>query len=367
MKRIVFILAAAILFACQTRKEEGFTLEISLDPSISGEAYLQDRVAGLMIDLDTASIDHGMIRFSGEVEYPQMYYLRIDGVAGRLAVFVENSSIKVDITSIEPVEYKVTGSASHDVYDKLSVLVEPYDERLRFLQGEIRKADEDEDEVLLERLRKQEAEVTALKRESIKELVKEFPGKTVSVFIAQRQLTHGTGPEELREIFNMFDPSLRGTSYYDAFETSLLALERVAIGNPAVDFTLENTDGQKVSLSDFRGQVVLISFWASWCPYCRVENPNLVRVYEKFGNDNFEVLGVSLDRTKDAWLQGIEEDGLEWVHVSDLQGWRSGPAAEYAVRSIPQNVLIDQNGTIIARNLKYFELEEKLPVLLGGV
>lgn len=140
----------------------------------------------------------------------------------------------------------------------------------------------------------------------------------------------------------------------------------VQVGKEAPDFTLDTPEGEAIALSDLRGNYVLIDFWASWCRPCRMENPNVVRVYNKYHDKGFEILGVSLDRTKTAWLQAIEKDGLTWKHVSDLKFWNSAAAQLYGVRGIPYTVLVDPKGNIIAQNLRGASLEAKLAELLGN-
>jgi peroxiredoxin len=136
-------------------------------------------------------------------------------------------------------------------------------------------------------------------------------------------------------------------------------------GGPAPDFTMNERDGHPVSLSDFRGKVMLVDFWASWCGPCRRENPHVVELYNHYHDKGFDVLGVSLDRTAEPWLQAIEKDGLVWHHVSDLQGWGNAAAKLYGVTSIPHTVLIDKEGNIIARNLRGDQLTAKLREVLG--
>jgi len=136
-------------------------------------------------------------------------------------------------------------------------------------------------------------------------------------------------------------------------------------GVDAPDFTMNRPDGTPLKLSDLRGKVLLVDFWASWCGPCRRENPNVVAAYKKYHDKGFDVLGVSLDRTKDRWLQAIEKDGLTWNHVSDLKGWKNEAAKLYGVTSIPSMVLLDAEGKIVARNLRGPALEAKLAELLG--
>jgi peroxiredoxin len=367
IKKIMLLSLAVMLFACQQTSKEKYTLKGTLEGQETGIVYLQDRISGLMVNIDTTNIENGSFTFDGTMDYPQMYYLSIEGVPGRIGVFMENSPIEIKVEKKEPLVYNISGSSSHTIFQQMTEQVEPYEAKIRTFETDIMAAEVAADTIEVQRLRDLVAQTEDQKKAEIKQYVNSHKDKTVGVFIATRQLMHGAGAEEMREIFSMFDPALKGTRYYDEMEASVLTMERVANGKPAVDFTLNTPNGEQVSLSDLRGKVVLISFWASWCPYCRVSNPELVKVYAEHGGDKFEVLGVSLDRDQAAWLKGIEEDGLKWIHVSDLKGWQSGPAAEYAVRSIPQNVLIGADGIILDRNVEYHELGERLEGLLTEI
>ncbi len=136
-------------------------------------------------------------------------------------------------------------------------------------------------------------------------------------------------------------------------------------GGEAPDFTMNDRDGKPVKLSDFRGKVMLVDFWASWCGPCRRENPHVVELYNHYHSKGFDVLGVSLDKTREPWLQAIEKDGLVWHHVSDLKGWANSAAQLYGVSSIPHTVLVGRDGKIIARNLRGEQLTAKLKEVLG--
>lgn len=140
--------------------------------------------------------------------------------------------------------------------------------------------------------------------------------------------------------------------------------QAVAVGTMAPDFGLQTPDGKTVNLSDYKGKIVLVDFWASWCKPCRAENPNVVKMYNKFKGKNFDILGVSLDQDKNAWMAAIEKDQLTWKHISDLQGWDSPVAGLYGVQGIPATFLIDATGKVIDVNLRGAALESKLEELL---
>ncbi|PSL46195.1 peroxiredoxin [Chitinophaga niastensis] len=141
--------------------------------------------------------------------------------------------------------------------------------------------------------------------------------------------------------------------------------KKTAIGVAAMDFSQKNVEGKAVKLSDYRGKYVLLDFWASWCGPCRAENPNVLDNYEKYHNKGLEILGVSLDDKKDAWVKAIKDDGLTWAHVSDLKGWKNVVAQEYNIRAVPSNFLIDKDGKILAVNLRGEELSKKLEEIFG--
>lgn len=174
------------------------------------------------------------------------------------------------------------------------------------------------------------------------------------------------------KVRNGLDGRLRGNPFYDQLANNIAQVENqrkaesaFSPGAVAPDIVLPSPDGKEIALSSLRGNYVLIDFWASWCKPCRIENPNIVKMYQKYANDNFEIFGVSLDRDKAKWIEAIAVDNLTWPQVSDLGFWNSAAAQLYNVRSIPYTVLLDPEGKIIATKLRGPALEAQMQAIFG--
>ena len=174
--------------------------------------------------------------------------------------------------------------------------------------------------------------------------------------------------EQYASLYKKIHTSLAPTYSNHDFVRHLEDKLRTAVvaGMEAPDIAMTDRDGNIRRLSDMRGKVVLIDFWASWCRPCRAENPNVVRLYHTYKDKGFDIYSVSLDNSREKWLQAIDADGLVWEnHVSDLRGWTSSGGKTYGISSIPATVLIDRNGKVLARNLRGQELENKLKEIFG--
>lgn len=183
--------------------------------------------------------------------------------------------------------------------------------------------------------------------------------------LAVEYLNPQVDADELFKVSELLTKNFPNSDYVKNFNTKVNDMKRLAIGSPAPEIVVNDPDGKPISLSQFRGKVVLIDFWASWCKPCRMENPNVVKYYQEFKDKGFEVFSVSLDKEKGAWLEAITADHLTWKHGSELAFWNSSFVKTYSIDGIPKTFLIDRNGNIIGKDLRGPQLEQKLAEVLN--
>lgn len=198
-------------------------------------------------------------------------------------------------------------------------------------------------------------------------IAKNFVSKNLSSFASLSALEMVDADKEIalyKEVDKNLSAKYPNSEYVVAFHKKVIDMTRLAIGSPAPEIIANKPDGKPMALSSLKGKLVVIDFWASWCRPCRAENPNVVKMYNKYHDKGLEIFSVSLDSNKDSWIEAIKKDGLVWNHVSDLQQWQSVPAKTYGVTGIPMTYLIDKNGNILAKGLRGEELEAKVAELL---
>jgi Peroxiredoxin len=306
------------LAAC-SGTQNNLSIEGTVTNQELSKMYLQKFDNKMFFVIDSADVVDGKFSFSKNVTLPEIYGLAADTTQSSYMLFLDENPVTV-------------------VFDQQSTIVKGSK-----LQDEYIAASNDLDSM------------------KIDEYIKQNPKSLVAAYMLYRNFSYKLSPEEIKANIQLLDTSLLKTPYVKVLEQLVTTLESVAVGKKALDFTANDPEGNPVSLySKLGNSYLFIDFWASWCPPCRRENPNVVAAYNKFKSKGFDILAVSLDKSKEAWVAAIEKDNLTWTHVSDLRFWDSAPAAVYGIRAIPANVLLNSEGIIIAKNLYGEDLMNKL-------
>ncbi len=360
---MIYLIVAVLMTGCSSEPE--FVVKGNIQDSDSVTFMLQKREAGKFITLDSALSRNGIFKMTGSVQFPEMVQLVATGRQKRVSFYIENSEITIsgNLDSLSFAE--VSGSKTQDEYQSFIDSNKPLSEKYSNLYIEYQSARQENN---TEKIAELEKEAEAIQNEMTqleKDFVKNNPSSYVSPSILN-SLSYEMEASDIEAAINALDTNVARIPVAKDLMARAQVMKAVAIGQKAPDFTLNDVNGNPVSLSSKIGaKLLLIDFWAGWCNPCRQENPNVVRVYKEFNKKGFDVFGVSLDRTKDEWVEAIAADKLTWTHVSDLEYWNNAAAKLYAVNAIPANFLLDENGIIIARNLRGEDLYNKVKEVLG--
>jgi peroxiredoxin len=357
----------AVLFSvisCNTKKTDGYTIDGTITGADSGWVLLKKREEGKMVTTDSVQAKQGKFTLTGKVEMPEVFYLKLANVDGAFPFFIENGALTMKVYADSIDKSSVTGSASQDAFTAYQKEESVYNIKMEALYGNYTKCKEAHDSIGVKTV--EAAYDSVQKAQSIftKEYILKNGKSVVAAYLAMSN-AYAYTLEELKAINKAMDPSIANSSYVKELAEREIILGKVEVGQPAPEFTMNDSTGKPVSLSSFKGKVVLVDFWASWCGPCRAENPNVVAAYKKFNSKGFTVLGVSLDTDKGKWQEAVAKDGLTWTHVSDLIGWKNAAAKQYGVMSIPANFLINKEGKIIGSSLRGEDLVKKLEEVLG--
>lgn len=359
MKKLTYVLAATLLAACNSGNN-GYTITGTVEGANDGDmVYLQGVEGRQLVKLDSAVIKNGTFTFTGKQDTAVNRYLTYknnedNGMA--MDFFLENGKIAIQLTKDNDA---ATGTPNNDAYQEIRTQLNSLMKQMETLYSAL------SDTTLTDEQREAKGKEIEGLQEKMIGVAKDGIAKNITNPVGIHLLKQNYYYMDVNEL----DPLMpQIPAMYDQDErivqikANVKQMKATAVGQKFTDFEMQTPEGEKVKLSDYvgKGKVVLVDFWASWCGPCRREMPNLVDLYAKYKNKNFEIVGVSLDQSGEAWKNAIKQLNISWPQMSDLKYWDCEGAKLYAVSSIPHTVLIDKDGTILARGLAGEALQEKL-------
>jgi peroxiredoxin len=356
MKKLLLI---AMVIPAAIFAQTGYTIKGNIKGLKDSTLVFLTNGSGATVAQDYAN--KGAFTLKGMVNDADLFQVGFIGYKDVLDVYLGNDNVSLTGDALKLKSVLVTGAKYNEDYKLYQQQFNPLKEKLGVLAGKINgePAGAKRDSLI-----RQFVSVKSSVEKQVNVFIKEKPASPVSSFVLFVVNPLFDGVNVLENKYNALQPAAKKGNYAKMIEQMIVASKVGSIGSVAADFTQNDTANNPVKLSSFKGKYVLVDFWASWCRPCRMENPNVVAAYNTFKGKNFTVLSVSLDKEKENWVKAITDDKLTWTHVSDLQYWNNAAARLYNIESIPQNMLLDPEGKIIAKDLRGDDLQNTLKQLL---
>lgn len=345
-----------------------FTITGKINPSHNGEivslAYAKDNKT----IKDTAFVKDGAFTISGETGTPAVAYVRVGKVQPANVIDFYLAKGITTITTTDSLKFAaITGNKAAEDYSRLSAVLKPLlTQRMAYIiKYQAIPAAEKKDAAATAIVSKLEA-ISSQTNKAIYDFIDKNPDSYVSLDYLEKISGAAINYAETLPKFNKLSDELKNSASGKTFKEKILKSKNMSIGAKALSFESLTPERKKLGLQEVlsTGKYTLIDFWASWCGPCRKENPNVVNAYTAYHEKGFNILSVSLDNNEGNWKAAIAKDGMPWYHVSGLQGWKEPVAVLYGISAIPQNVLVDSKGTIVATNLRGEALLTRLNQLM---
>lgn len=367
MKHILMLSFIALLFAACGSDKPGFTVTGKLDGEVADGTSVYLKKSGdrnQAVDVDTTEVLNGAFQFSGSQESPELHYVVIDHLNGSVPIVVENGEIGIAAQKDSLQMAKIGGTIQNDLFADFLDGSRALASKAQSMNRDMRDAAAVRDTAVMNSLREEYFELQQEAKDYELDFAKEHPNALISaLIISKAQITKMLPQDEIKSMYEALTPEIQNTTVGKEIKAKLDNGAKTSIGAKAPNFSAPTPEGESLALNDVLGKATIVDFWAAWCKPCRAENPNVVRVYNKYKEKGLSILGVSLDRRADDWKKAIADDGLEWHHVSNVQ-YFDEIAALYNVTAIPATFILDENGVIVAKDLRGPALEEKISEML---